>query len=49
MIVCPFHGDQTANAERIVERGIAKRLNIHEKLDAVQIKNAISEVITNER
>jgi UDP:flavonoid glycosyltransferase YjiC (YdhE family) len=49
MIVCPFHGDQAANAERAVERGIAKALNIHEKLDAVQIKNAINEVITDGR
>jgi UDP:flavonoid glycosyltransferase YjiC (YdhE family) len=49
MIVCPFHGDQAANAERAVEREIAKALNIHEKLDAVQIKNAIIEVITDAR
>ena len=49
IVVCPFHGDQAANAERAVERGIEKVLNIHEKLDAVQIKNAISEVITHGR
>jgi UDP:flavonoid glycosyltransferase YjiC (YdhE family) len=49
MVVCPFHGDQTANAERITERGIAKTLNIHEQLDFVQVKNIITEIIANER
>lgn len=49
MIVCPFHGDQPANAQRVVERGIAKTLNIKEKLEVQQIKNAINDVIGNER
>lgn len=49
MIVCPFHGDQAANAERAVERGIAKALNVHEELNAGQIKNVISEVIEDGR
>lgn len=48
MIVCPFQGDQTANAERVVERGIAGQLDIHEKLDADQIQSLITEVVMNE-
>lgn len=49
MVVCPFHGDQEANAERCSERGISKTLNIHEKLDSVQIKNVINVIIESER
>lgn len=49
MIVCPFRGDQEANAERCLERGISKSLNIHDELDSVQIKNVINEIIASER
>lgn len=49
MIVCPFRGDQEANAERCLERGISKSLKIHDELDSVQIKNVINEIIASER
>lgn len=49
MLVCPFVGDQNANAERTAERGISKTLNIHEELDAAQIKMLITEIITSAR
>ncbi|CRL07820.1 CLUMA_CG020774, isoform A [Clunio marinus] len=48
MIVCPFQGDQFANAERIVERKIARQLNILNSLDSDEIKHAINEVIVDE-
>lgn len=49
MVVCPFHGDQAANAERTAKRGISRSLNIHEELSAVWIKSVINEVIADER
>lgn len=49
MLICPFHGDQGANAERSAERGISKSLNIHEELDSNHIKSAINGMITDSR
>lgn len=49
MLVCPFHGDQEANAKRAERKGISKTLNIHEKLDPERIKAAISAVIDGAR
>lgn len=49
MLVCPFQGDQMANAERTAERRISKILNIHDELNFNQIKNFISEIIRDAR
>lgn len=49
VIVCPFYGDQEANAEKCFKRAISKTLNIHEELDFIEIKNAINEIIESER
>lgn len=47
MVVCPFHGDQTGNAERILDKGIAVQLDIHSELTSDKIIEAINKVIDN--
>lgn len=47
MVVCPFHGDQNANAERITEKGIAVKLDIHRELTSDELIEAINAVIDN--
>jgi glucuronosyltransferase len=47
MLVCAFHGDQQANADRIIEMGIGGTLEIHKKLTAAEVRDAILEIITN--
>lgn len=49
MVVCPFHGDQSGNAERIVDRGIATSLDIHKELKSEEIIKAIETVMNNEK
>jgi glucuronosyltransferase len=48
MVVCPFHGDQSGNTERILKKGIAKSLNIHKELKSDEIIEAIQAVIRDE-
>lgn len=47
MVVCPFHGDQHANAERVIDKGIAVTLDIHRELIADEIIAAIHTVMDN--
>lgn len=49
MLVCPFQGDQAANAKRAADRGISKILNIKEDPNADQIKSQITKVINDPR
>lgn len=48
VLVCPFHGDQQANGARAVMKNIGKVVDLR-KIDRESLKNAIIEVISNER
>lgn len=48
VLVCPIHGDQQSNGARAVIKNIGQVMNL-KKIDKESLKNAIIEIISNER